>query len=544
MADGMKNAIPQLRDFDQLSSQELMQKGDYYYGQANQSDSALICYSIVANRYYTTSKHDTFQLQLASKAMNQLGILYSHYYHDYQKAHQYLLMAQEIAQKNDFRKLKVSILVNLANIYLLNSAMHETINQNTFDFHREAYFAAIAEKYWQAIIPATFNYAVLGNDDKRAKTVTDDLDVFFQLDIPDTIEDKLFLTEFCQAVKAGSNNDYEQALSLYEKSFQHISDHNRVAADIYRTNIRHEKCRLLIKMGRGEEAVNLMKETIQKAKEQNDHVIQYICYMGLSNYFAESNRLDEAKENELMALRQKDVVMNENNLLEADKAGLFFQINKMNEEMKSLYYERRIHRFLTGGAIVITLLVLFVLFLLYKKNRQTMENNQRLYQTNLKLLATDEERRHLLMEQQLQSETYDDKLQQKYQTHQMNAQMQSDLLHRILYVMETSPEVYTDTFSLRRLAELVGVAQTNYVSQVINDHYKRTFPVLLNEYRICEACRRMNDRERYGHLTNEAIAQDVGFRSYPNFVSNFKKFTGLTPSAYRKQATAEIVRTA
>ena len=112
---------------------------------------------------------------------------------------------------------------------------------------------------------------------------------------------------------------------------------------------------------------------------------------------------------------------------------------------------------------------------------------------------------------------------------------QSDLLHRIFYVMETSDEVYQENFSLDRLTQLVDVKSPNYVSQVLNEHYDHTFKEMLNDYRIREACRRINDREHYSQLTVQAIAESVGFGSYPNFVTNFKKFTGLTPSAYRKQ---------
>ena len=115
---------------------------------------------------------------------------------------------------------------------------------------------------------------------------------------------------------------------------------------------------------------------------------------------------------------------------------------------------------------------------------------------------------------------------------------QSDMLHRIFYVMETNEEVYQDSFTLDRLAELVEAGSRYYVSQVLNDYYHQSFPEMVNDYRIREACRRINDREHYDQFTVQAIAQSLGFKSYPNFVSNFKKFTGLTPSAYRKQGKA------
>ncbi len=74
------------------------------------------------------------------------------------------------------------------------------------------------------------------------------------------------------------------------------------------------------------------------------------------------------------------------------------------------------------------------------------------------------------------------------------------------------------------------------VSQTINDVFQKNFARVVAEYRIKEACRRISDREQYGQLTIEAIAQSVGFRSRTSFSKVFKDFTGLTPTMYKKIA--------
>lgn len=101
--------------------------------------------------------------------------------------------------------------------------------------------------------------------------------------------------------------------------------------------------------------------------------------------------------------------------------------------------------------------------------------------------------------------------------------------------MESSDEIFQNGFSLHRLAELVE-GNPNYVSQVINEKYHCNFNTLLNEYRIREACKRMNDVQTYDHLTIDAIAASVGIKARSSFIMAFKKFTGMTPSAYQKIA--------
>ncbi len=78
-----------------------------------------------------------------------------------------------------------------------------------------------------------------------------------------------------------------------------------------------------------------------------------------------------------------------------------------------------------------------------------------------------------------------------------------------------------------------------YVSQVINESTNKNFNTLLNEYRIREACKRLTDFDTYGQMTNETIAEGLGYKSRSHFIRTFKKMTGLTPSQYQKIAREE-----
>lgn len=73
--------------------------------------------------------------------------------------------------------------------------------------------------------------------------------------------------------------------------------------------------------------------------------------------------------------------------------------------------------------------------------------------------------------------------------------------------MENNDEIFSG-FNVERLASLVG-SRYRYVSQVIHERFGCNFNTFLNEYRIKEACKRMNDTEHYGNLTIEAISSGV-----------------------------------
>lgn len=70
-------------------------------------------------------------------------------------------------------------------------------------------------------------------------------------------------------------------------------------------------------------------------------------------------------------------------------------------------------------------------------------------------------------------------------------------------------------------------------SQFINDHLNQNFAQFINSHRI-GAAKDMLLNSPY--LTVEAIGFDCGFNSPSTFHTTFKKATGMTPAAYRKQS--------
>jgi YesN/AraC family two-component response regulator len=126
----------------------------------------------------------------------------------------------------------------------------------------------------------------------------------------------------------------------------------------------------------------------------------------------------------------------------------------------------------------------------------------------------------------------DSKRLEKYRNSAQTDSMQSELLDKILALMEDTPTICDTEFSVDKLAELVSSNYT-YVSQVINSVLKKNFRSLLNEYRIREAQRLLSspDATKY---TLEAIALQVGFKSRSAFREVFKKVTGVCPHFYLK----------
>lgn len=120
----------------------------------------------------------------------------------------------------------------------------------------------------------------------------------------------------------------------------------------------------------------------------------------------------------------------------------------------------------------------------------------------------------------------------------MSEEQTRQLAAEIATVMNDTEAICSPSFSLAVLAQMVE-SNTTYVSYAINKVYNYNFKTLLNEYRIREACRRLEDQKNYGHLTIKAIFQGLGYSSYSNFVAAFKKVNGMTPSEYMRLARSK-----
>jgi len=190
-------------------------------------------------------------------------------------------------------------------------------------------------------------------------------------------------------------------------------------------------------------------------------------------------------------------------------------------------------------ATCIVLLVIIIAFaLLVRKNRQLARAYRSIYKANLDVIAAADHERQMRTRYEGEIAAYREMLQatnKKYQNSTLGDNDKAELTNRILKVFENGEEIFESNFDMNRLADLVGSTYKN-VSQTVNEQLGKNFNQVLNEYRIKEACRRLNDQKTYGNYTIEAIGESVGYGSRSTFVTQFKTLTGLTPSEFQNQA--------
>ena len=121
---------------------------------------------------------------------------------------------------------------------------------------------------------------------------------------------------------------------------------------------------------------------------------------------------------------------------------------------------------------------------------------------------------------------------QKYQKSGLDAETAVLLYSRLSVFMEVNKPYLEPDLTIYKLAEYLGV-QRHHLSQVINEKAQKSFFDFINYYRVEEVKKQLSNPE----MSNRnilGIALDCGFNSKATFNTAFKKYTGMTPSAYQK----------
>lgn len=121
---------------------------------------------------------------------------------------------------------------------------------------------------------------------------------------------------------------------------------------------------------------------------------------------------------------------------------------------------------------------------------------------------------------------------EKYQASTLTVPRLRRHARKLLKLMEQEKPYLDADLTAEMLAEMLGVSRKS-LSQVINQEFHVNFKNFVNKYRIEEAQRKLTDPREQDFVLLK-IAMDCGFNSKSVFNDAFKKFTGMSPSQYRK----------
>ena len=518
-----------------LPMERLVDMADKDIADGNKKDTALICYTIVANRYESSLSQQ--QKVMCKDASMRLWSIYFYDFYDYPKCFDCLTHALEIANEAGIED---------ANIFLGFGCMYQTISEECNDYE----LGSKALEYYKKALSVGLDT----HDDKHADMACTDVLAMAHVQgglkpISSIWENYLQLPEdnetwilrrynkmLFQAFDCVEKERYDDAINMYDRQLQLI-DTTQYSRLIYFTHV--EKAKVHAMKGDYHHAIEALKQSEHIAVDLEMKDCKLEVYGMLSKYY---QRLGDhiSREHYYNKYSQlKDTLTNYQQLASVSEMEFRNELKGMEQEMSEMRQHREVMSVITLTSLGFLLALAVLLYLVYRKNVELKHSNQSLYQKNVEMLRAEEEERR--MRRQLQDKealATDADNDVKYKSSHLTDEDKEQLLSRIQEVMDSSDEIFSPDFSLERLA-MLSDSKYKYVSQVINEYYEQNFNNFLNSFRIKEACKRMRDLANYGNYTIEAISESVGFKSRSTFVTSFKRITGLTPSQYQHMAREE-----
>lgn len=513
------------------SSEQLLKMGNEYAEKIKLADSALVCFSIVVNR----AKDDMTVDEKKDVMSGYIGRWYVYFfeYFDYEKSYSNLLQAKHIAEEIGQGLARINLNFGCMYQMMAEQSSNIQLKEKALSYYRKAFEVGVETKDFKSLDMAFSNMIFLSSDLGKLNSIQKEWTYYNKID--GVIDDfnRKYNIDMYYGLKSLEERKYTDAIRLFTKQQQYANEIRYLYVSYINT------AKVFAAMGRYKDAINETKKAEKIAVEQDMKDAKLDVFRLLAEYYAKIGETYITENYRNKYFRLKDTLLNYNQVAKVSQLQFLDRMNDIDKKIAEMTKKKEQQVIFIRIGIGVTTVILLLGILLFIKNRKLKRNNEYLYHNSIASLQREERERELRLkyEQKLKANNsvQINNITNRYSSSGLNDEDKEILLNKILTVMETSDEIFSPDFKSDRLVELVG-SNNRYVSQTINEKLECNFSTLLNEYRVKEVCKRMNNVKKYGHLTISAIANSVGFRSHSGFFTAFKKVTGLTPAQYQKLA--------
>lgn len=528
--------------FAPYPSAVLLQMGRDYYREYR-PDSSLACFAIVAGRL--SHEMPEYERQLSVRAIIDLGCVLRFAYYDYEQAYKNLKQALELSERYGLGQEKAITYLNLAS--LLDDPMRQTSEDKHSETARAMYMEAMdfatREKNWPMLAMSVINMAEYSYD-----IDPDEISVVNRAEIPDTTPGIRFCRLLYRGLEAMKANRPAEARAYFEQQ-PAVADVEH-GPELLVMSAKVNIARTYTMEHRFDKALSALQEALLHARKYGTEDYMVFLERLISEAYGAKGDIRQSREWRLRYLDRKDSLMNAHGSPTVEELNLVYDVSRNQEAVREMRIRNLYQRWIIVSIVLIAVLTLGSVFMLKRKNRKLRNLNHSLYERNNELMQVQEDMSDLLRAcdecsyktkdgQEGNASASETRNGRKYSRSSLSDEEKHRLHSAIDRVMNNPKITSNRDFTLSQLVQMVD-SNPSYVSQVINEKYHVTFSILLGNFRVKEACRRMQDNgDQVRALTLEALSESVGFKSRSTFVSAFKRVVGVTPSEYLAISTRE-----
>lgn len=557
-----------------LPAAELAEKGNHFY-ENNEIDTALRFYLILIAKY--KESQDKSDLYLSAMSYNRSAVIYQQR-GNYTESFELLLKGIRICEQNDFQELLSRLYINMGNIYCIFK---------DYDRGKVSYEKALAlasdqqnpELEWKALDNLVGVCCYAGYTPKAK-----------------------YYYQRMKNLPGGSDRELHQYFNLLNQGLILVNEHKidsalycyKASADYaissqlgpqYKSSSYFELAKLYELKGNKDSALYYLNLNVKLLRENRLMDMLAESLKAMARIYGQSGdrKSEQQYKSEYMTI--SDSIFSLQKLSKMKNAQFVYEMNQSEEQIQMLNATKaeneskiKVQRRIMFGISAGLMIFLVMCIVVYRQKRKLRTAYKELFSRNHEILDSDRRRRQreleledklagerlrikeLVGELELLKTTQEgggdlrsggdisgiavadeckEEVRGLYSVDRLTEEQKEKLIKDINLVLEEGAGYCDSDFSLERLSGLVG-SNSRYVSQVINDTYNKNFRTFINEYRIREVQRRLLNTAEYGNFTIKAVAESVGYKSQANFITSFKKVTGMSPSIFQKLAKEEF----
>lgn len=494
---------------------ELENLGDRYF-QYGKPDSALICFSLIANN---PSLQGSTPAKRA-KAFNKCGHLYF-LSHNFPSAYECFLKA--ISQGDDYE-------ANVANCYLSN------VYSYLGDYPREVSYSRKAWR-WCADHKDYTNFLTVHHNQLNSAFAHDQL--ISEVDLMNEFNTMTGIPAGILYESVKATNDamldivgkrYDSAIANFRRAYTAIPDTTEFLP--YRVCALENIAKTYSLKNDYPSAIEYLKKANTIAEANNLMEMKMENLKLLADFYSEYGDKQNAISTKAEYLALKDSILNfmsSNTIYDMQAT---YDMNIVRDKLFRANVRSSVQRKILWGVSGVSIVLLALLLLILRNNITIKRINRNLYLKNTELLALN------TTGKPADDVSEDPAASASSSKDSLSETMSNDILTAVETIMADPSYFCSEGFSLDRLARLCG-HNTKYISMVINQRIGKSFPQLLKEKRIREACIILKKECMTRDIPIEELAERVGIKSRSNFSAVFKQIIGMSPREFIRQARTD-----
>lgn len=491
---------------------ELEESGNRYF-QENNPDSALICFSLIANNPALEGSTPAMR----AKAFNICGHLYF-LSHNFPAAYECFLKA--ISQDDDYE-------TNKSNIYL--SIIYSYLGDYPKDisYSRKAWRWCADHKDYTNFLTVHHNLLNSAFAHDQLISEVDIMNEFNTMtDIPSGIfYESVIATNDAMLDIVGKR--YDSAVANFRRAYTTLLDTTAFISS--RVCALENIAKTYALKNDFHSAVEYLQKANRIAEDNNLKEMKMANLKLMADYYAAGGDPRQAMSTKAEYLALKDSVLNLTSANTIYDMQATYDMNIVRDELFRANVRSDMLRKILWGASGVSAVLLALLLLLMRSNMTIKRINRNLYLKNNELMTLN------VAPRPTPPETEESNASASAAKDGLSETMSNDILAAVETIMAEPSNFCSEGFSLDRLARLSGY-NTKYISTVINQRIGKSFRQLLMEKRIREACIILKTEGLTHDISVEEIADRVGIKSRSNFSAIFKQITGMSPREFIKQA--------